>query len=142
MSAYTWTFSEACEIKLVYAQQDAEVATDTSTIVDVSDCQGCFFITEFGTPAADNTLKIQQRTGAPEDWADLADSEVASGTSASVWVDIRRAGERKLRAVLTRATSSTLGSTLAIKYGLRNQPADNDTTGTITGIRLDGPAEA
>lgn len=108
-----------------------------SDIIDMSGYEGVVFFTSLGTAAADNILKVQQNTvNSASGMADLVGTGVTSGASPSnedLWVEVHKPIERYLRAVVVIDTSSTCESVWALRYGARNLPTDNTTSGTIEG---------
>ena len=111
--------------------------------IDTSGFEGVLFIAKFGTAASNNTLQAQQ--GAASNLSDAADLEGTSVTVGSsdelVYLDLYRPRERYVRIQAERGTSTTLDWCVAIKYGARKQPVDNDTAGTIAGEVHVSPAE-
>jgi hypothetical protein len=110
---------------------DAPTAVGTSTIdstaVDLSGYSGVLFIVRFGTPAANNTIKVQQDTAvAMAAAADLAGTSVASGANNIAAVEVLYpggpTGEQFVRVRISRGTSTTIDSVTAIKFGARARP--------------------
>lgn len=111
--------------------------------IDMLGYEGCLFVCKFGTAADGNTLQAQQSTD-NSTFADLADTKVDVGTSASneiVYLDLVNPAERYVRIQAQRGTSTTLDWCVAIRYGAHKQPVDNDTAGTIAGEVHIAPAE-
>ncbi len=133
-------------VKLTKVADAAAAATTdvTGATLDMAGFDGVMFFTSFGTAAADNTMHVEQGAAAAmSDAADLAGSEVDVGASdEDVWVDVLRPRERYVRAIVTRATSSTVGDVWAIQYRAKDGlPVSNVTSGTINGKQLVYPAE-
>lgn len=106
--------------------------------------EGVLFVTSFGTPATDNTIKAQQSSddGSSDSYGDLTGTLTAPAASdEDHWLDIYKPTKRYVRVEATRGTSSTLESIWAILYGPRSKPVDNTTTGTIVGEGHVSPAE-
>jgi hypothetical protein len=130
-------------IKVADPTADGTTAVN-STSIDMwaHGARGVMFLTSFGTAAANNTILVAQSAD-DSTFADLADTTVASNASdEDVWIDVYQPAEQYVRAEIARGTSTTVGDVWAILYGLRHKPADNTTTGTITGAYADNPAEA
>lgn len=108
-----------------------------SDIIDMAGYEGAVFFTSLGTAAADNLLKVQQNTAnSTSGMADLVGTGVTSGASPSnedLWVEVYKPLERYLRAVVVIDTSSTCESVWCLRYGARELPVDNTTSGTIEG---------
>lgn len=120
----------------------AATSAVNSAEVDMQGFEGVMFVTSFGTAAADNTINAAQSSVSGGTFLDLADTEVASGTSdEDVWLDIYRPIDRFVRLEATRGTSSTLESVWACQYGMKKGPVDNTTSGTIIGELHESPAE-
>jgi len=122
------------------AQTDVE-----GTGVDTQGYEGVLFIAKYGTAADDNLIHAETGADNSVDWEDLEGSEVDVGTSKSneiQWLDINHnVGDRYIRCVAERGTSSTLEFIIALPYGAHDEPVDNDTPGTIVGLLLTSPAE-
>lgn len=107
----------------------------TSDSVDMQGYDGVVFCTSYGTAAADNLFHAEQSSddGAVDTFTDITGSELdlAGASDEDQVLDIFRPEERYVRVVAQRGTSSTLESIWAIRYCLRDVPADNDTSGTI-----------
>jgi hypothetical protein len=130
-------------IQSVLATTGAGTSDVTGSEVDMSGADGVLFIAKFGTAAANNLLHAEQdsATGMGSA-ADLEDSAVAVGSSDEiVWLDVFRPQERFVRCIAQCGTSTTVDWGIALKYNLRNKPADNATAGTIAGALLISPAE-
>lgn len=133
--------SPRIKIQKVADHTTAATTTVTSATVDMLGYEGCLFITSYGTAASGNIANVQQSAD-DSSYADLLGSAVTSGSSdEDVWIDVYRPGDRYLQLECVRATSSTLESIWAIKYGGKNLPEDNTTSGTITGELHASPAE-
>lgn len=109
---------------------DAPTAAGTTTIdstaIDMAGFTGVLFLVRFGTPAANNDIRVQQDTaigmGAA---ADLAGTKVVSGANNLCAVEVILAGgqaEQFVRCRVTRGTSSTIDSIVAIRFGARTKP--------------------
>lgn len=123
-----------------------QTAAGTSAVnsdeVDMQGFEAVVFLTSFGTAAADNTINAAQSSVSGGTFLDLADTEVASGTSdEDVWLDIYRPTDRFVRLEATRGTSSTLESIWAIQYGPGKMKVSNVVSGTIIGELHESPAE-
>lgn len=135
--------SKQVEIKSAAATTAAGTSEVDGATIDMEGYEGVLFIAKFGTAASGNTLQAQQ--GAASNLSDAADLEgtlVTVGASDElVYLDLVRPQERYVRIQAQRGTSSTLDWVVAIKYGARKLPVDNDTAGTIAGEVSISPAE-
>lgn len=113
-------------------------------IIDTQDCEGVLIVAVFGTSATDNGMKIQQDTD-PAHGADPQDLEGTSllldGTEKMAVIDIYRPRERYLKPVILRGTSTTIDSVIAIKYGGRVAPIDNNSDSDVAAETHISPAE-
>jgi hypothetical protein len=111
--------------------------------IDMSGYEGCLFVAKFGTAASGNTLQAQQSQDSG--FASPADLEGSLVTVASsdelVYLDLVKPAERYVRIQAQRGTSSTLDWCIALRYGAKKLPVDNDTAGTIAGEVSQSPAE-
>jgi len=94
-----------------------------STPVDMAGYSGVLFIVRLGTAAANNNIRGQQDTvigmGAA---ADLIGSLVASGANTVCVLELLFPQEQFVRCRVTRGTSTTIDSIVAIKFGARSKP--------------------
>src|SRR5574338_95219 len=91
----------------------APVATGTSTItstaIDMTGFDGALFIVRLGSPATNNSVKIQQCDTSGGSYADLTGTSVGShATDNPLIVDIFRPKETFLKYVVTRGTTTTI----------------------------------
>jgi hypothetical protein len=105
----------------------AGVTTIDSTPLDMAGFSGVLFIVRFGTPAANNNIRVQQDTAvAMGAAADLAGTLVPSGANSIVAVEAvypgGPTGEQFVRCRVTRGTSTTIDSITAIRFGARSRP--------------------
>jgi len=110
---------------------DGPTITGTTTIdstpVEMAGFSGVLFIVRLGTPAANNTIRVQQDTAvAMGTAADLVGTLVASGTANIVASEIvfpgGPTGEQFVRCRVTRGTSTTIDSITTIRFGARSKP--------------------
>lgn len=130
-----------------FLQGIATTAAGTSTIngdeVEMANYEGVLFIVKIGTPAADNNLKAQQDSvtgmaGA----ADLEGTLLQNGAADGIlWLDIYRPLKPFVRCVMLRGTSTTIDWGVAIRYGGKKGPQDNNIAATIFGELHASPAE-
>lgn len=112
----------------------AGTTTIDSTALDMSGYSGVLFIARLGTAAAGNTIKVQQDTASSMASAsDLAGTSVASGANNIVAVEVvfpggAGTGEQYVRCRVTRGTSSTIDSLVAIRFGSRSKPTTMPST--------------
>lgn len=136
--------SELGKLDQVGNSSTAATSTVNSSSVDMAGYENALFFGRFGTPAANNTIKIQQSddNGGSDDWTDLAGSQVVPGASdENVYVDVIRATKRYVRAVFLRGTSTTLSDLWCVRYGARNLPVNNRIAGTCAGKIIGSAAE-
>lgn len=144
MNAFTGYLSD--NIKILKIQDHTAAGTDavTSSAIDMNGYDSVMVLSSFGTAAAGNTVKLQASSddGSADDYSDLEGTSTTSGTSdEDVFVDLKRAPKRYIKAVFARGTSSTLESVWALLYNARSLPVDNTTSGTIAGEQHTAPAE-
>lgn len=136
--------SEHIKIQKVQDHTTAGTSTITTDAIDMAGYDGVLVLSSFGTPASNNTVKLQQSSddGGSDDYSDLEGTSTTSGSSdEDVFVDLKSPSKRYVKAVFTRGTSSTLESIWALLYRARSLPVDNTTTGTIAGETHASPAE-
>lgn len=105
----------------------AGTTTIDSSIIDMQGYSGVLFIVRLGTAAANNNIRVQQDTdSAMGAAADLAGTLVAAGSNNVVAVEVvypgGPTGERYVRCRVTRGTSTTIDSIIAIRFGARTLP--------------------
>lgn len=136
--------SDNIKILKIQDHTTAGTSTVTSDAIDMNGYDSVMVLSSFGTAASNNTVKLQASSddGGSDDYSDLEGTSVASGSSdEDVFVDLRQAPKRYIKAVYARGTSSTLESVWAFLYNARSLPVDNTTSGTITGEQHTAPAE-
>ena len=135
--------SNGAQIAAGVANTGAGTTAVNGATVDMQNYEGVLFVCKFGTAAANNTIKGQQGQASDlSDAADLAGTSVAVGSSDEiVWLDLYRPRERYVRMVAVRGTSTTVEWGVAIRYGPRKAPVDNNVAGTIAGELHVSPAE-
>lgn len=111
----------------------AGTTTIDSSIIDMNGYSGILFIVRLGTPAANNTIKVQQDDdSAMAAAADLTGTLVASGANNLVAVEVvfpgGQSGERYVRCRVTRGTSTSIDSITAIRFGARSLPTTMPST--------------
>lgn len=115
---------------------EAPVATGTtvvdSTALDMQDWDGVIWIVRIGTPGADRNIRAQQDTvvgmGAA---ADLAGTLVNSATNNVHVLDLKRPSKRFVRCRITRGTTTTVDTLIAIRYRGRKRGVAQASTVTI-----------
>ncbi len=106
----------------------AAVATGTTTItqttgLDMAGFDGCLFIIRLGSPATNNNIRVSQCDTVGGTYADLAGTLVGnSATDNPLVVDVYRPKEQFLKYVVTRGTTTTIDTIVAIQYNARNRP--------------------
>ena len=116
----------------------------TGAAIDMAGYEGVIFIGNFGTAAANNTLLLHQSSddAATDAYTEVLGTQVGVGAGDElVWLDIYRPGERYVKCIAERGTSTTLETVVAIRYGGRNNPEDNTVAGTIHGEQHASPIE-
>jgi hypothetical protein len=88
---------------------------------------GICFVVRFGTPAANNDIRVRQETTAGGAYADLTGTLVNHATNNQHMVDIGRTGKRFIKCRITRGTSTTIDSVIVIQYGARTRPVIQPT---------------
>lgn len=136
--------NERVKITWVADYASANTTDVNGTGVNMAGYEGVIFIAKYGTAAADNVLLLE---GSSDDagsdaYAELTGTQLGAGASDEVqWVEIYRPGEKWVRCVAERGTSSTLLGIVAIQYGAASQAVDNTIAGTIHGEYHVSPAE-
>lgn len=116
----------------------------TSSAIDMAGYENVFVLVKFGTAAANNVLKAQQSSddAATDAYSDLEGTASGVGSSDElVWIDIKRPSKRYVKIIATPGTSSTIDAGISFRYGARQLPVDNTTSGTIYGEQFVSPAE-
>lgn len=135
-------FSQSSTLRPVLAATIAGTTDITSSAIDTAGFESVFVFVEFGTPAANNQIKLQQCDTSGGTYADLLGTLATVGASDEVvWCEVRRPVERYIKAVATRGTSTTIVRGYAILSGARSQPVSNNLAGTIAGESHASPAE-
>lgn len=143
-SVLTGYLTDNIKILKIQDHTAAGTSTVTSDAIDMLGYDSVCVLSSFGTAASGNTVKLQASSddGSADDYSDLEGTSLTSGTSdEDVFVDLRRAPKRYIKAVFARGTSSTLETVWAFLYNARSLPVDNTTTGTIAGEQHTRPAE-
>jgi hypothetical protein len=115
---------------------DAPTATGTttidSTILDMAGFTGVMWVVRIGSAAANNDIRAQQDVvvgmGAA---ADLAGTKVVSGANTTLVLDLQRPLEQFVRCRVTRGTTTTIDSLVAIRYGARKRASTFPSTQTM-----------
>lgn len=106
---------------------EAPTATGTTTIdsatYDMAGYDGILFVVRLGSPAANNNIRVQQDSASNMSGAaDLAGTLVNSATVNAHAVDVQRPSKRYVRCRVTRGTTTTIDSIIAIRYHARSKP--------------------
>lgn len=122
----------------------AAVATGTSTItgsaLDMTGYEGAIFVVRLGSPATNNSVKIQQCDTSGGTYADLTGTSVGSHASDNpLIIDIKNTDEKFLKYVVTRGTTSTIDIVTIIQYGPQRLPVTQPSGTQIE--RWNAPAE-
>jgi hypothetical protein len=123
----------------------APVATGTTTItqttgLDTANFEGTLFIIRLGSPATNNNIRIKQCDTVGGTYADLAGTLVGNhATDNPLVVDVKNPKEQFLKYEVTRGTTTTIDTIVAIQYGPRNKPT-TQPSGTQSEM-YHGPAE-
>ena len=122
----------------------AAVATGTSTItgsaLDMTGYEGAIFVVRLGSPATNNSVKIQQCDTSGGTYADLTGTSVGShATDNPLVIDVRNPQEQYLKYVVTRGTTSTIDIVTIIQYGPQRLPVTQPSGTQIE--RWNAPAE-
>jgi hypothetical protein len=129
---------------------DAPTATGTTTIdstaIDMADYTGVLFIVRLGSPAANNDIRVQQDTvvgmGTAADLAGSKDISTANNVCVIEYIPAGTAAEQFVRCRVTRGTTTTIDTMIAIRFGKRVKPAavpSGTTFKAITGV-IEGTA--
>jgi hypothetical protein len=112
------------EVKITtYAPTTTGTTTISQTGLDMSGWDGCLFIVRLGSPATNNNVRIQQETTVGGTYADLTGTLVGNhATDNPLVVDVMRPVEQFLRVQITRGTTTTIDSCVAIQYRASKKP--------------------
>lgn len=92
-----------------------------STTLDMAGFEGVIWIVRLGTAAADNNIRAQQDTvSGMGSAADLAGTLVNSASNNVHVLDLQRPLERYVRCRVTRGTSTTIDTVVALQYKARS----------------------
>jgi len=121
---------------------EAPTAAGTSTIdsaaYDIANFDGICFVVRFGTPAANNNIRLRQDVATGGSYADLAGSLVNDAVKNTHILDLNRAGKQFIKCRITRGTSTTIDGLAVIQYRGRRLPV---TQPTSVAKQLIAPAE-
>lgn len=126
-----------------------QTAVDPSSGVDCSDCEGVLYLVWFGTITATavTSLKVQQSSdnGVADGYSDVAGSAVTvldSNDDRLFLVNHHMPQKRYSKLYISRGTANAVvNGVLAIKYGLKTQPATQSTAHVANSKLLIAPAE-
>jgi hypothetical protein len=95
------------------------------TALDMSGFEGVIFVAHFGSTATDISMKAQGgATSSPA--TDLLGTSLAlDATAKTAILSVEKPLDRYIRVVLTRTTTTIVGSVIAIQYGSRTLPISN-----------------
>lgn len=132
-------------VKIIKTFDEVTAGTSASSgaTIDTAGAEGVLFVTVLGTAAADNGVKIQQDSASGMGTAaDLAGTlTLSDATETTIVTQVHKPRERYVRAVAVRGTSTTVPAGIAIVYGLRTQPYDNDAQTDVAAESNVSPAE-
>jgi hypothetical protein len=102
---------------------EAPTATGTTTIdsaaYDMAGFSGICFVVRLGTPAANNNIRLRQDVASGGSYADLTGTLVNDAVKNQHMVGLERPGKQFIKCRVTRGTSTTIDSLVAIQYGAR-----------------------
>lgn len=135
--------SKQVAIRSALATTGAGTSEIDGATIDMQGFEGVLFIAKFGTAATGNQLQAQQGADSGlSDAADILGTLTTVGSSDEiVYLDLNKPLKRYVRVQAERGTNSTLDWGVAILYGAKKQPVDNDTAGTIAGELHVSPIE-
>jgi hypothetical protein len=111
---------------------DAPSAGATSpvngTVLDMSGWDGVLWIARLGTPAANNNIRARQSTTSGGTYADLKDTLVTHATNNVLMIDLKRPRAQFVRCQVTRGTTTTIDSLVAIQYRGRSRSFTQPTS--------------
>ncbi len=111
---------------------EATSAVESSS-VDMTGFSEVSFLATVGTPSDDNILKVQGSFD-NSDFTDISGAVVVPGeTDAAQYVSIVNGPSTYVRAVVTRATATTVDSIIAFRGKAGHNPQTNNTAGAIVG---------
>ena len=110
--------------------------TDAATsIIDTAGYRGVAFFATVATPAADNTIQVEEHTlNQTSGMAAIAGSSIATGTGTAAMslVAAVEPREQYVRAVVKRGTSTAVSEIWAVLYGAQSIPQTSDTATLLT----------
>lgn len=102
---------------------EAPTAAGTTTIdsaaYDMAGYMGICFIVRLGTPAANNNIRLRQDVATGGSYADLTGTLVNDAVKNQHVIDLFRPGKQFIKCRITRGTSTTIDSVVAIQYNAR-----------------------
>lgn len=111
---------------------EAPTVTGTTTIdsasYDMSGFAEIVFIVRLGSPAANNNIRVRQDVATGGAFADLQGTLVGSATLNQQMVSVSRPGKQFVKCRVTRGTTTTIDSIIAIQTRARNRPATQPAT--------------
>jgi len=111
---------------------EAPTAAGTSTIdsaaYDMSGFAEICFVVRFGTPAANNNIRVRQDVASGGAYADLAGTLVNDVAKNQHMVTVSRPGKRFIQCRVTRGTSTTIDSLVVIQARARTRPVVQPTS--------------
>lgn len=114
---------------------EAPTVTGTTTInsasYDMAGWDGILFIVRLGSPAANNNIRAAQDVATGGSFTDLAGTLVNSATLNQHMIDLKRPSKRFVRCTVTRGTTTTIDSVIAIQYRARSHPITQPATAIL-----------
>jgi hypothetical protein len=111
---------------------EAPTATGTTTIdstaYDMSGFDGICFIVRLGSPAANNNIRGQQSATSGGAYNDLTGTLVNDAVKNQHMLNIVRPGKQFVRCRVTRGTTTTIDSLIAVQYVARRKPVTQPTS--------------
>jgi hypothetical protein len=99
---------------------EAPTATGTTTInsaaYDMTGYDGITFIVRLGSPAANNSIKVNQCATSGGSYNDLAGTSVGGATNNSKAVTIHRPGKQFIKCSVVRGTTTTIDSLVVLQW--------------------------
>jgi hypothetical protein len=119
------------------------IASPSVNMHDDGGSEGVVFITSFGTANATNNYCYAEQSADDSSWTSVTSHAVLSSGSSDedVMLEVRHPTKQYVRLYVGRATSSTVESIWAIRYGARHRPVtSNSLSGTSISVTQEGPS--
>jgi len=122
-------FLDNCKVTV-----EAPTVTGTTTIssnaYDMGLFDGITFVVRLGTPAANNSIKVNQSATSGGSYNDLTGTAVSNASNNQLMVRILRPGKQFLKCSVVRGTTTTIDSLVAIQWRAKGMRPVTQPTST------------